>query len=491
MRAALSALFTTPDGMSFVVSCSIKAALLLAASWVGAALLRRSTAAARHQIWTLGVVGALVLPVLCWILPSLLPAAAAPSLAGRITLGIPALSATSGTATITAPTWPTWLALAWAAGTLIVSLRLVRGHLAARRLARTAVPSTSASWDTALRDASTALGTGRRIPLLRSETISSPMTIGLVRPRVLLPAAAEQWSAARLRAVLVHELGHVRRHDTLVQLAAQLACAIHWWNPLAWIAASRLRIEREHACDDLVLDAGTLPSSYAGDLLEVARDLSTISTDAHVGASCMVDHSSTETRLRRILDATAARRPLRTRFRIGAVGVTLACAVTLACTSSPPKLAPASEPPAPVATTRGTLSVGAPSVREPGVAAEQPGAPFLVDPIQPASKQGTLDLSLVATEVKHRIGALADCYERQLAATPTLAGTVEIHWVIAPSGTVMDACVTKDTVGNREITACVNKLVLEGGPFPAPSGGSVDVVFPFVFAPNPTVASTR
>jgi hypothetical protein len=312
------------------------------------------------------------------------------------------------------------------------------------------------------------------------------MTIGLLRPRVLLPAAADEWSPERLRAVLVHELGHVSRHDTVIQLAAQLGCALYWWNPLAWLAAARLRIEREHACDDLVLGAGIQPSSYAADILEVARSIS-MDAHAHAGAICMVDLSWTEARLRRILDATAPRRPLRARFRLAVRGLTLACAVTLACTSSPPGLPPSPTEvtptvahggePAPAPASLGTLSVGGPFVR---------GS----DPFRSPEIRGALDLSLVATEVKRHLGNLEQCYERRLAVEPALSGTVIIHWTIAATGKVTDACITEDTVGDREIIACVNKLVLEGGPFPAPRGGSVDVSLPFVFTARSALAGT-
>jgi hypothetical protein len=64
-----------------------------------------------------------------------------------------------------------------------------------------------------------------------------------------------------------------------------------------------------------------------------------------------------------------------------------------------------------------------------------------------------------------------------------LAGTVVVHWVIAENGNVVDACITQDTVGDHEIVACVNQLVL-GRRFPAPRGGTADVSFPFVFSPE-------
>jgi beta-lactamase regulating signal transducer with metallopeptidase domain len=459
MAAALLAFVTSTAGMSWLVSCSIKAALLLAASGLGAVILRRGTAAARHQLWTLGVVAALLLPLVCWMRPSRSLPSAASTIASAGALDAPALRVAAGPATGAPPTWPGWLAIVWAAGALVVAFPLVRRHVAARRLSRAADPQVAASWSAALREARAALALAKRIRirLLRSDAIGSPMTIGVLRPRVLLPAAADAWSPARLRAVLVHELGHVRRRDTAIQLAAQLACAIYWWNPLAWLAAARLRIEREHACDDLVLGAGILPSSYAADLLAVARS---ISTDAHgrAGAIGMVDRSGTEARLRRVLDGTAARLPPRARFRLAVSGLALAGVVTLACTSSPPVIPPVS---------LGTLSLGAPFVRD-------------WDMLHPPVREGDVDLSQVATEVQRRLGDLEQCYQRQLAVEPTLSGTVVMHWTIAETGEVADTCITSDTVHDDAVAACVNQLV-RAGRFPAPQGGAVDVSFPFVF----------
>ena len=72
-----------------------------------------------------------------------------------------------------------------------------------------------------------------------------------------MPEDANRWPLERLRIVLLHELAHVKRRDCLTHVVAQLACALHWFNPLAWIAARHIRTERERACDDLVLACGT------------------------------------------------------------------------------------------------------------------------------------------------------------------------------------------------------------------------------------------
>src|SRR4029078_11189598 len=83
-----------------------------------------------------------------------------------------------------------------------------------------------------------------------------PMTWGVRRPRVLLPAAARDWPADRLRAVLAHELAHIARADGLVHLVAQLACAVYWFHPLFWTAERALGRETELAADDDELGRG-------------------------------------------------------------------------------------------------------------------------------------------------------------------------------------------------------------------------------------------
>src|ERR1035437_2120665 len=101
----------------------------------------------------------------------------------------------------------------------------------------------------------------------------SPAVCGLFRPAILIPQSlAENFSDEQLRAVLLHEVIHLRRRDVWVNCLQTLLQIVYWWHPLVWLANARIRRVREEAVDDAVMltlrdDAET----YAPTLLEVAK----------------------------------------------------------------------------------------------------------------------------------------------------------------------------------------------------------------------------
>lgn len=489
MSSSIVALVTTQPGIEWMLQCAAKAAVVLAATGVAAVLLRRSPAAARHQVWSLGVVGALLVPAMSWLVsllwasPAATVAASTAAVSSAKAGGSVAMSfAQQAALPASAPSWPRIIAIVWALGALVVVIRLLRGHFTARQLGKNASPHRVVACNTALQTAAAELKLRKRVTLLRSEQVSSPMTIGVVWPRILLPAAADSWTVDRLHAVLLHELGHVRRRDTLVQLVGQLGCALYWFNPLAWLAAARLHDEREYACDDLVLATGIRPSSYAGDLLEVARGMAGV-TYRDPAAICMVERAGPTARLHRILDEATPRTPLRVRFQFVALAVASVSTLLLACAGDRPPAPPITAS----ATKSGMLTVGMPTIRRP----EDVAPPFVaaVEPFRPPGAHAEIDLALLATEIQRDAPSLEQCYQQQLARNPALAGKVVIHWVIAETGKVLDACITQDTVGDRAIADCVNNFVMAGH-FTPPRGGNVDVSTPFEFKAAATVAAT-
>jgi len=147
------------------------------------------------------------------------------------------------------------------------------------------------------------------------------MTIGALRPVVILPSGAQMWDRERLEVVLSHELGHVRRRDWASQMIARLACALYWFHPLVWWAERVMHREREHACDDMVLHLGVQPVTYAEHLLEIAR---ASSAPAWPATLPMASRNDMEVRLRALL-AQGRQRGTLSRRVAAMAGITALC----------------------------------------------------------------------------------------------------------------------------------------------------------------------
>lgn len=111
----------------------------------------------------------------------------------------------------------------------------------------------------------------RHVPdLSLSAANGSPFLIGTFRPAIVLPAAMESWSVEEIRAVLLHELTHWRRRDPWIGWLQAIVQAIFWFHPCVWLANSRIRQEREAACDAAVLGGGSVaPQAYGETLLMI------------------------------------------------------------------------------------------------------------------------------------------------------------------------------------------------------------------------------
>ena len=150
------------------------------------------------------------------------------------------------------------------------------------------------------------LAVNRKIRLVVDSRLIIPMTWGVQNPTIFLPSSSKHWSADRKNCVLSHELAHVKRWDCLSQMLAQFVCAVFWFNPLAWYAVSRLRIERELVCDQMVVQSGVKPSVYADQLLSIAEGLKS-RVDVPAGALAIARPNQLEERLTRLLSSSGNR----------------------------------------------------------------------------------------------------------------------------------------------------------------------------------------
>jgi hypothetical protein len=143
---------------------------------------------------------------------------------------------------------------------------------------------------------------------------------------ILLPSTAVFWPRERLHAVLLHELAHIRRRDSLVQAMSLFVCALYWPNPLVWIGAAALRREAEIAADDSVIVAGVKPSTYASELLRLAQEFRTRAPEFSALSFFMAAPSALEARVQSVLEPTCLRTGVTKMDIIKMAGLGVICA---------------------------------------------------------------------------------------------------------------------------------------------------------------------
>lgn len=142
----------------------------------------------------------------------------------------------------------------------------------------------------------------RRVELRVSDTLRVPAAMGFFKPAVVLPRwAMQELSPAELNAVVLHELGHISRWDDWTNLAQKVVRAVLFFHPAVWWIDSRLTIEREMACDDLVLAHIGDSRKYAECLVSVAEK-SAINSSLALALAAVTRMKQTVLRLTRILD---------------------------------------------------------------------------------------------------------------------------------------------------------------------------------------------
>ncbi len=121
------------------------------------------------------------------------------------------------------------------------------------------------------RELSRRVGIRREVSVVECESATTSLTRGILHPLIVLPPAMRTWPEARVRSVLLHELCHVKRGDSLSLSIAYGICSLLWFVPPIWAACSRLCLEQEKACDAAVIESGVRRHSYAACILDAAQ----------------------------------------------------------------------------------------------------------------------------------------------------------------------------------------------------------------------------
>ncbi len=360
-----------------LLDASIKSLLLLALATAAALALVRASAATRHMIWGTTMIGLLLMPACALLLPQwrVLPswlslesrfeqqsaiseplvynapgsdgpvemeAHFAPDPALYETTSLPNISDAIVPVESTVP--PTVIRRSafaivgiWAAGFSLCLLPVVFAFLRLLHTERILRHNPPFSNRIVRRIAALATELGVEPPrILVGPPGAMPMVWSFAGSRMLLPIDIEHWSANRIKSVLLHELVHLKRRDPTWFLVGLLARAVNWFNPLAWYAVHRLRLECERACDDHVLRMGVEASEYASHLLALSTSVRAASGTGSM-ALAMANKPSVENRIVSILDAKKNRCAVTLR-RASAMLLTVIASVavmaTLAATGS-------------------------------------------------------------------------------------------------------------------------------------------------------------
>ena len=260
----------------------LKVTCLLLIALCATLAMARASAGSRHLVWLTALGALLIMPVLAYwgplqmpILPqgwaqraesgvsdvatgrTVGPITTAPSVSPSA-VATPVDAVTPAPSTTTASRVPlsigAILLLVWARGRGRLARVARLRRLSVRRIVRRAQPLDESRWQEPLYEIADRLGL-ETAPAAgaqrRREDAVCRRTVG--HTTIVLPAASDDWNAERRSAVLIHELGHVRRHDLVGHTLGRFACALYWFHPLVWTAARHLRAESERACDDLAL----------------------------------------------------------------------------------------------------------------------------------------------------------------------------------------------------------------------------------------------
>lgn len=306
---------------SLFAALIIKATLLIAVAFLLQLFLRRAPAAVRHFAWTAMLASMLLLPVLEWYAPAVPVEAVWLAAAGTQSF---LAAATAAPDASPIPFDPIRLAgWIWLGGFGLLLLHFGAGAAWIGRLRATGTPARDHRTLDLRTEAESLHGIRSPVPVCWSPRVDIPLTAGLFRPFILLPEAAQSWSADRLRLVLLHEIAHIARRDCLAQFVIRLVRCLYWFHPLVWVAVRRHDLERERACDDRVLAHVERPSDYARHLVDIARGARRVAWPA--AGVAMAATSQLESRLHALL-VDRRRSPL---TRAGRAAVLLVAAMAV------------------------------------------------------------------------------------------------------------------------------------------------------------------
>ncbi len=335
--------------LDLCINLILKGSIILIAAGLANVLLRQSSAAIRHWIWSAAFLCLFFMPLLSNILPKKPLHVLPPKSISKTILGsraeikvkskagveipvkvhhhadnVPVVTGHSAEKSLSlSPSfqenassktnlngalqpkefefpWQVVIFVIWVSGAMFLMARMVIRILGLWWISRTGQELLNKDWLKTLEYYLEHCNINRPVKIIMDKHILIPATFGFIRPVLFIPDKAIKWSKEKRDIVLLHELAHVKRWDYLTNLVSQIVCVFYWFNPLVWVAARQLQREREKAVDDFVLRAGMENCDYANHLLEIVRNLPLVNRYSAYAIG-MPQQSELKTRFKHIL----------------------------------------------------------------------------------------------------------------------------------------------------------------------------------------------
>ncbi len=306
--------------LTFLDASLLRPLILAAAAWLALRLGRIRHPASQHAVWTAVLIGFLALPIVSVIVPRwsipVLPEKQPPAVAAPFAppTDYEPIAAEAPSALAPMPLEPRFpfrsflIVCSYLAGLLAMLAYRGMGWLLLRRVVSRSKQS-RARW---LRESGDAL---------------TPFAAGLVRPYVILPKGWRAWNPSKRRAVLAHELAHLRRRDALILALARFAKCVFWFHPLAWYLSLKLSNLAELACDAAALEKVSDPGQYSRILLEFAGAVNRSGSRVALPGLAMAASSNISRRIDHVFELCngAPRRLARPAIVLALIGAPLVC----------------------------------------------------------------------------------------------------------------------------------------------------------------------
>jgi len=151
--------------------------------------------------------------------------------------------------------------------------QFIRNYRFVQMIRKTGIKKMDVAWKMYVKRTSIAMGIARDVKIWLSELVTSPVTIGYLKPIILIPVAAiNNLTPHQLEAVILHELSHIYRYDYFLNLILSFIKTVLYFNPFVKFLVKSVEKEREHSCDEMVLQFQYKPGEYASALLRLEQN---------------------------------------------------------------------------------------------------------------------------------------------------------------------------------------------------------------------------